>query len=312
MIHVLSGLYISGMSCTLPASLKLLAVNAFAGVSTSSADETAKSIEKTFMGFSLEKLVNFLIVFVLAYIIAKIVLAVLYKMVNHSTLMEKSISGFLKPTLKVVVYFVAFTIAAYQCGANVSSVLAIFSIMGLAISLSIQDLLGNFFSGLSILATKPIHIDDFVEIGSITGTVKKIDLIYTIITTTANRVVYIQNSQVCSNNITNYSVNPDCRIVVKITAAYESPVESVKAALADAVSHCDFKSEPAPYITISSFGTSSVEYLVRVWFAGSPDYNAETIKYKLNEEIAKSFDEAGVIMTYDHLNVHMTDTVAKA
>jgi small conductance mechanosensitive channel len=226
--------------------------------------------------------------------------------------MEKSIKGFLKPTMKVITYFVAFTIAAYQCGANVSSVLAIFSIMGLAVSLSIQNLLGNFFSGLTILATKPIHVDDFVDIGSITGTVKHIDLIYTEITTLSNRVVYIQNSQVCSNNITNYSIDPKCRIDIKINAAYESPVESVKAALADAVSQCDFMSDPAPYITISSFGANSVEYLVRVWFSGSPDYNAETIKYKLNEEIAESFDRAGVIMTYDHLNVHMVNNSDRA
>ena len=274
---------------------------------TVSTEQAVSKIEKTFMGFSLEKLFTFLIIFGIAYLAAKIAIAIIYRMINHNPLMEKSIKGFLKPTMKVITYFVAFTIAAYQCGANVSSVLAIFSIMGLAVSLSIQNLLGNFFSGLTILATKPIHVDDFVDIGSITGTVKHIDLIYTEITTLSNRVVYIQNSQVCSNNITNYSIDPKCRIDIKINAAYESPVESVKAALADAVSQCDFMSDPAPYITISSFGPNSVEYLVRVWFSGSAHYNAETIKYKLNEEIAESFDRAGVTMTYDHLNVHMVN-----
>ncbi len=275
-------------------------------------EQAVSKIEKTFMGFSLEKIFSFLIIFGIAYMAARIAIAVICRMINHNPLMEKSIKGFLKPTMKVIIYFVAFTIAAYQCGANVSSVLAIFSIIGLAISLSIQNLLGNFFSGLTILATKPIHVDDFVEIGSISGTVKRIDLIYTVITTTSNRIVYMQNSQVCSNNITNYSVNPQCRLDIKITAAYESPVESVKAALSDAVSHCDFMSDPAPYITISSFGPDSVEYLVRLWFAGSAQYNAETIKYRLNEEIASSFHRAGVIMTYDHLNVHMINTADKA
>ena len=280
---------------------------------TAKADEAVSNIEKTFMGFSLEKLFHFLIVFAIAYLVAKIVIIIINKMIHHNKLMDKSIKGFLKQTFKVIVYFVAFTIAAYQCGANVSSVLAIFSIMGLAVSLSIQNLLGNFFSGLTLLSTKPIHVDDFVEVDGIKGTVKRIDLIYTEITTVDNRIVFVQNSRICSSNIKNYSVNPQSRLDIKITAAYESPVETVKAALSDAVSHCDFMTDPAPYITISSFGANSVEYLVRVWFEHSDKYTVETIPHKLNEEIAKSFDNFGVIMTYDHLNVHMVnnDTTVK-
>lgn len=286
----------------------MLASTIISELDTAKTDETVSTIEKTFMGFSLEKLFHFLIVFGIAYLVSKIVIVIINKMLNHNRLMEKSIRGFLRQALKIVVYFVAFTVAAYQCGANVSSVLAIFSIMGLAVSLSIQDLLGNFFSGLTLLATKPIHVDDFAEIGSLTGTVRRIGLIYTELTTTDNRVVFLQNSQVCSSNIKNYSINPNCRIDVKISVAYESPVESVKAALSEAVSKCDFLKEPAPYITIDSFGASSVQYLVRVWFGSSSSYTAETIRYELNEEIAKSFEKNGISMTYDHLNVHMIES----
>lgn len=88
---------------------------------TAKADEAVSNIEKTFMGFSLEKLFHFLIVFAIAYLVAKIVIIIINKMIRHNKLMDKSIKGFLKQTFKVIVYFVAFTIAAYQCGANVSS-----------------------------------------------------------------------------------------------------------------------------------------------------------------------------------------------
>ena len=55
---------------------------------TAKADEAVSNIEKTFMGFSLEKLFHFLIVFAIAYLVAKIVMIIINKMIRHNKLMD--------------------------------------------------------------------------------------------------------------------------------------------------------------------------------------------------------------------------------
>ena len=62
-------------------------------------------------------------------------------------------------------------------------------------------------------------------------------------------------------------------------------------------------------MAISGFGSSSVEYTVRVWCNGADYWD---VLFALNENIRESFAEHGVEMSYDHLNVHIeTDSAAK-
>ena len=105
--------------------------------------------------------------------------------------------------------------------------------------------------------------------------------------------------------IVNYTSAQLRRVDINVTAAYESPTASVKAALADAVASTPgFLAEPAPFINILSYKDSAVEYTVRAW-VNTPDY--WTAYYALLENIGVSFAKFGVEMTYNHLNVHIME-----
>ncbi len=60
----------------------------------------------------------------------------------------------------------------------------------------------------------------------------------------------------------------------------------------------------APFARVNSYGESSIEYVVRVWTSNA---NYWTVYFDLIENIKIAFDNNGVEMTYNHLNVHMKE-----
>ena len=101
----------------------------------------------------------------------------------------------------------------------------------------------------------------------------------------------------------NYSAEDTRRVIISVTASYDSATEDVRAACLDAIAMIDKAlSDPPPFVAIASYGSSSIEYTVRVW-CKTADY--WDVYFALNENLRACFDKHKVEMCYDHLNVHL-------
>lgn len=175
--------------------------------------------------------------------------------------------------------------------------------LGLAVSLSVQGALSNLANGVLMLISKPFSAGDYIEAGGIMGTVKAVGFIYTTIATADNKLIYVPNSDMAAGKIINYSAETLRRVDLNFTASYDSPVETVKAALMRAVEASEvFLKEPEVFINVFSYNDSNIEYAVRAWLK-TEDY--WTGYFALMENVKKEFDADNVEMTYNHLNVHM-------
>lgn len=128
------------------------------------AEQTRSAIEKFFDHFSLPKLVSAAILLVICIICIKIILRATEKMLKSSKL-DKSCHAFLRSSIKIVLVFLAIMLLAGTLGVDTSSLLAILSVAGLAVSLSIQDSLSNLASAVVLLTTHPFKVGDFIEVG---------------------------------------------------------------------------------------------------------------------------------------------------
>ena len=165
-------------------------------------------------------------------------------------------------------------------------------------------------SGITILLTRPFEDGDFVEAGDVSGTVKDIGLIYTQLCTLDNKDIYVPNSDLSASKIVNYSREPQRRVDLTFGADYTCRPEQVKAALHNAVSLVSgILPEPAPFVRVSGYGESNIEYTVRVW-CKTADY--WTVYYDLMEAVGAAFDAHGVSMSYPQMNVHVLDTPESA
>jgi len=231
----------------------------------------------------------------------KTVQKVLAKILDKSGL-EKAAHSLVKSVVSVVLYGLLALMVASRLGIDVTGIIALASVLTLAVSLAVENALANVMGGFTLLYTKPFHSGDFVEIAGQSGTVKEIGLAYTKLTTGDNKMVSIPNSAVTSAQIVNYSVIGTRRVDISVTASYDAPLDTVLEALKEAAKVPTAMDSPAPFAAVKNYGDSAIEYVLQVWTSAG-DY--WTTLFEVNKNIKTCFDSRGIEMTYPHLNVHL-------
>ena len=128
---------------------------------------------------------------------------------------------------------------------------------------------------------------------------------YTVMDTVDNTVISIPNGDVTSASVINYSKEPVRRVDMRFEASYDAPTADVKAAIMDAIRADErIHTDPAPFIAISEYKSSSIEYLVRIWCKNSDYWD---VHFGMNERVRECFAAHGVEMSYEHMNVHILD-----
>ncbi len=245
---------------------------------------------------------------VLSVVISLILIKVLTKVVNRAlgrSKLDASLQTLLRNLVKGALWAVAAIIVLGCLGIEVTSLVAVLSVVGLAFSLALQNFLSNVAGGMQLLASHPFAVGDFVDVGVCSGTVEEIGMFYTKVTTPDNKLVQLPNSAIVTANITNFSAQPTRRVELNVSASYDAPTGEVAALLVKlAGEHPLVLADPEPAVHVEEYGDSAIRYVMRVWCANA-DY--WTVYYDLLDGFKPAFDEAGVEMTYPHVNVHMVE-----
>ncbi len=248
-------------------------------------------------------IISAIVIFLICLIAIKLVTTIVEKLLDKTGKLDGTLKGFIKTALKIALWALAIIIVAEAVGINTASLVAVVSVAGLALSLSVQNIMSNLFSGITLLITRPFGQGDLIEVGANLGTVKSVGLFYTVIDTLDNRVVTIPNGDVTAASIVNYSRESLRRVDMTFSASYDDSTESVKAAILEAIAEDSrILADPAPFVVLSAYKDSSIEYIVRVW-CNNADY--WDVYFGLNERVRESFARNGVKMSYAHMNVHL-------
>lgn len=266
-------------------------------------EEIADVMEYSIGEFSIGLIFNALIVFLICLAIAKMILKIIFKGLDKNEHIEKGLHTFIKSAIRIVVYFIVVLIVAETLGVPITSLVALFSVVGVAVSLSIQGALSNLASGVMLFITKPFEAEDYIEAAGIAGTVQEIRLTYTKLITPSNQVILVPNSEMCASKITNYSAETTRRFEIKVSTSYDAKIQDVKDALNKVLAEDKrILSEPGTFVRLSGYKDSSIEYTVRGW-ANLSDY--WDVYFDVLENIKYEFEDRNIEMTYNHLNVHM-------
>lgn len=246
--------------------------------------------------------VAFIIVF--GVTIIRILSSIVARALDHSPAMG-AIKGYINSVVKVGMWFVLVLMVADAMGIPTTSLIALMSVAGVAVSLALQNTLANLAGGIMLLVTKPIEVGDFVEADGVSGTVEAIGLAYSTLITGDNKQIFIPNSQISAAKIVNYTRLGKRRLDLTFSASYDAPTQTVKTAIREVLEQFpQIHQDPAPAIWLSNYGASSIDYLVRVW-VNSGDY--WDVNFGIMEGVREAFDKHGIEMTYDHLNVHVLE-----
>ncbi len=239
---------------------------------------------------------------VVAFILIKILLTILDRAFRRSKL-ERQLQTLLRTLVKLLLWLITAIAVFDRLGIQVTSLVAVLSVIGLAFSLALQNFLSNAAGGMQLLCSHPFQVGDWVEAGGCAGTVQEIGLFYTKLTSGDNKLIQLPNSSIVSANIINYSAVPHRRVEWSVSVSYDAPVLLVKNTVIQLVSaHPLVLSDPQVTAQVSGYGDSAVQYLIRAW-CDNQDY--WSVYYDVLDDIKPAFDQAGIQLTYPHLNVHL-------
>jgi len=135
---------------------------------------------------------------------------------------DTSMLTLLSVAVKTVVWFVAFLFVFNLFEVDVTGLVAGLGVSGLVVAFSIQNVLADLFSSLSIYIDKPFKPGDFIIVGSMMGTVKKIGIKSTRISGLDGEEVVMSNKQLTDTEIHNYNHMRRRRIAFKIGVTYDT------------------------------------------------------------------------------------------
>lgn len=260
-----------------------------------------KNLWNAVSGFALQRLLPAVLILVAGILIVRITVKILNKALGKSKL-DKAVISLVVSVLRVILLLTVFLIAASSLGIDVSGIVALASVLTLAVSLAVQDALTNLIGGFTLLNTKPFAIGDYVEIAGQSGTVQQVGLTYTKLLTPDRKTVSIPNSAVVAAQIVNYTADGTRRVDITVNVAYSNDPDQVIAALKEAASIPTVLQDPVPYCAISAYNDSTVSYILQVW---STSDNYWPTMHSIHRNISSVFQKQGIIMTYPHLNIHL-------
>lgn len=191
-------------------------------------------------------------------------------------------------------------------GISLTSFAVIAGGLSVGIGFGMQTIISNFISGLILLFDRAIQPGDVIEVNGVWAKVMSVNIRNTEVQTFENAKIFLPNSTLIANQVTNWTHRNDVRIRrdVAVGVAYGSDVQLVKQLLLEAVTeHPAVLSAPAPWVIFSNFGVNSLDFIARFWVR-HVDLSASAPS-EIREAIDAKFRENGIEIPFPQMDLHV-------
>lgn len=251
-----------------------------------------------------QKLLTALGIFIVLLVISHFLVRLLKRFLQKSKI-SKSVHTLLIYALRYLLILLSLMVAANSVGVPITTFIALFSIIGIALSLALQSVLSNVAGCLIIVSGRQFEVGDFIDTAKGAGTVKDISLLYTELLAPDGTRIYLPNSSLYTAPVTNVTSGGKRRIAQVYTAAYRHAPDEVRQALSEAVAGLDtLLPDPAPNIVVDGYARTYVNYKVFCWTPA--DQYWPTLQ-KLNELVYLKYKEHGIAWADPDIQVVTTD-----
>ena len=218
---------------------------------------------------------------------------------------DVGVQGFVKSLVSILLTVLLIVAVISQLGIETTSFAALLASAGVAVGMALSGNLQNFAGGLLILLFRPYKVGDYIECQGQGGTVREIQIFYTILVTPENKVVYLPNGPLSSGTVVNYSQEGTRRVDWTVSVEYGEDYERVERVLRELVAADErILTDPEPAFALLSLGDNSVNVVVRVWVATADYWN---VYLDMNKKIYSTFNQAGIGFPFPQLTVHQAE-----
>lgn len=275
--------------------------------------ETVDTVDR--LSVALDKLTDFaisggekILVAVIVFIVGRLVIKLIKKLTNRILERRKfdpGVKSFLGSMINIVLMTLLIISVIGALGVNTASFAALLASAGVAIGMALSGQLQNFAGGLIMLIFRPYRVGDYISAQGIEGVVKEIQILYTIINTTDNKMIFVPNGGMSNGLVINYSRNDMRRVDLVFGVEYGTAFEKVESVLKEIIASNDkILNSPEPAIAMSQLADSSVNISLKVW-TKTADY--WDVYFFLNKTVYATFNEKGISFPFPQLTIHRAE-----
>lgn len=266
------------------------------------ADTVTKLLSLDIGGFSLGNVLAAAVILAVSFVLIRLCTRVTRRALDRSRL-DDTLKRVIMTAERTVLWVTAALIIMGKLNISTTSLVALVSVAGLALSLSLQNTLSNVFAGVTLLMTRPFAVGDFIESGTTSGAVTRMGLFYVTLLTADRKEIHVPNSDISTSRLTNYTAEPRRRVDLNFGLEYGCDADAVRGALLQAAKEDSrVLPDPEPSVVVSAYLASSVQYTLRAW-ALTGDY--WDVYYALNESARRHLESAGLSMAFDRVDVRI-------
>ena len=208
--------------------------------------------------------------------------------------LDETLKFFLGGLAKYAVLVIALITVLGQFGVQTASLIAVLGAAGLAIGLAMQGTLGNVAAGVMLLILRPFNVGDYIEAGTVAGTVRELGLFGTEMSTLDNIFIFVPNGQLWNSEIRNFSRNLHRRQDILVGISYEADINTAIKALDRVLDNEERLITTAgkePQVLVGAMGAMAVDLIIRVWTTSA---DLQPVKSDLTKAIKETLDNAGI------------------
>jgi small conductance mechanosensitive channel len=233
-----------------------------------------------------------IILLVVGYFVAGLAERSISAGLGHIHGFDATLRHFFSKIVRYAILILVTIMVLGQFGVQTASIIAAIGAIGLAIGLALQGTLQNIAAGIMLLALRPFRIGEYVEVGSIAGTIEEIGLFATKLRSVDGVYVLAPNSTLWNQPVRNFTRNGVRRTDVSLSIGSWNDIDRAqKTLLAIAGAEKRIRREPAPIAFVASLGDATVSLTLRYWTSAA-DYFATQID--TTKRAKQAFDSEGI------------------
>jgi small-conductance mechanosensitive channel len=218
---------------------------------------------------------------------------------------ELSLRKAVSNATRALLMFVGLIFALSVVGIDLTALSVLGGAIGVGVGFGLQKLAANYVSGFVILAERSMRIGDNVRVDNFEGRITQINARYTVIRSLTGRESIVPNELLIINRVENLSL-ADTSVwqSTVVSVAYDSDVVLVMRLLSEAtLAQERVLREPAPSVSLSSFGVDGLEFTVGYWIA-DPESGQLNLRSLINLAILKSLRANQIEIPYPQRVIH--------
>lgn len=228
---------------------------------------------------------------------------------GHQQSLDSTVGKALSPIIRVLFWTIGITIILDNMGVQISSLLTGLGIVGVAVGLASQTILGDFFGYLVIIMDRPFTIGDYVSAGDLAGTVESIGLKTTRLRTISGEVVVCPNGDITKQRIANFRLMYRRTRTLTFGVAYETPPDKVRA-IPDMVREIAVGIDNLSInrVFFVELGDSALNFEVVLSVGGRVLEDALAAQQELYLRLLERFAAEGIVFAYPTRTLYMANS----